>query len=98
MDTPHPSYPPLDLAASGAVVVTNTRGVKTNLARYSGNIICADPSVDHLLNGLASATKLVNDHETQQSNFLRNRLLRDWNLAFEPVLQQVSELFASEIR
>ena len=28
MDTPHPSYPPLDLAAAGAVVVTNTHGSK----------------------------------------------------------------------
>jgi SAM-dependent methyltransferase len=31
MDTPHPSYPPIDLAASGAVVVTNTHGPKTSL-------------------------------------------------------------------
>lgn len=98
IDNPHPGYPPLHLAASGAVVVTNARGVKTNLDKYSENIICANPSVDSLLAGLASATKLVNDHETRQANFLRSRVLRDWHPAFEPVLRHVSELVQSEIR
>ena len=45
MDTPHPSYPPLDLAASGAVVVTNTHGSKKSLEQWSRNIIAAPPSV-----------------------------------------------------
>src|SRR5438067_1217967 len=46
MYTPHPSYPPLDLAASGAVAVTNRFGnAKHSLDQYSKNIICPEPSV-----------------------------------------------------
>jgi hypothetical protein len=98
MYSPHPGYPPLDLAASGAVVVTNTTGIKTNLAQYSENIICADTSVDGLLAALAAATRLVHDPETRQANFQRGRLLRDWHVALEPVLRRVSEIVQAEIR
>jgi O-antigen biosynthesis protein len=54
MCTPHPSYPPLDLAAAGAYVLTNRFGLKHDLSRYSTNIMCADLSVHGLLDGLRS--------------------------------------------
>ena len=49
MDTPHPSYPPYDLAAVGAAVLTNSHGIKTDLSDISDNIIVAPSSVDGLL-------------------------------------------------
>jgi hypothetical protein len=56
---PHPSYPPLDLAASGAVVVTNRHGIKQDLDMYSRNILCAEPDpaalVEALGRGIARA-------------------------------------------
>jgi hypothetical protein len=89
MDTPHPSYPPLDLAAAGAVVVTNRHGSKVSLAHYSENIICAEPTVDALKRGIADAIELAADEPRRAANHARNRLGRDWQAALEPVLQRL---------
>ena len=61
MYTPHPSYPPLDLAASGAIVVTNKFGLKRDLDRYSPNILCTDLDVSSIVNSIRTATILSND-------------------------------------
>jgi hypothetical protein len=92
MDTPHPSYPPLDLAASGAVVVTNRRGLKTSLACYSDNILCSDPTIEGLTAGLRRAVAIVGDEPLRTSNYSRNRMNRDWNLALEPVVRRIADL------
>lgn len=92
MDTPHPSYPPLDLAASGAVVVTNRRGLKTSLARYSENIISADPTVEGLTAGLRSAVAIASNESVRTTNYSRNRLNRDWNVALEHVVRRIAGL------
>jgi hypothetical protein len=89
MDTPHPSYPPLDLAAAGAVVVTNRHGPKTSLARYSDNILCVEPTVEGLKRGIAEAVELAADGARRRANHARNRLGRDWEAAFEPVLHRL---------
>ncbi len=52
MATPHPSYPPLDLAAAGAVVVTNTWPGKPDLSRFAPRMIQAEPSLEGLVQGL----------------------------------------------
>jgi hypothetical protein len=89
MDTPHPSYPPLDLAAAGAVVVTNRHGPKTSLAHYSENILCVDPTVQGLKRGIADAIELAADEPRRKANHARNRLQRDWQVALQPVLQHL---------
>ena len=61
MYTPHPSYPPLDLAASGAIAVTNQHGIKQDLSRYSSNIICKRADVESLLQGIEKAIRLSED-------------------------------------
>ncbi len=78
MYTPHPSYPPLDLAASGAVAVTNRFGVKTSLEQYSPNILCADPDVRSLAAALADGARLAGDRERRRANFEQSGLQRDW--------------------
>lgn len=78
MGTPHPSYPPLDLAASGAVVLTNKFGMKDDLRKYSDNIICSDLSVPALLDGLREAVARVRDDEARLSAFQANRMARSW--------------------
>jgi hypothetical protein len=87
MASPHPSYPPLDLAACGAVVVTNAHGHKTSLARYSENILCVDGSVDGLVQGIADAVALAADAPRRTANYEKSGLLRDWAASFEPVLR-----------
>ncbi len=86
MDTPHPSYPPLDLAASGAVVVTNQFGNKQDLQAYSANILCAPATCAALVAALASGLRLAMDTERRERNYLASGLCRDWHQSFEQVL------------
>ena len=69
MYSPHTSYPPLDLAASGAVVVTNTYGPKTSLSDLSQNIICKEPSVESLLGGMREGVLLAMDDVSRERNY-----------------------------
>ena len=90
MYTPHPSYPPLDLAASGAVVVTNRFGCKRGLDRYSANILCADLDVPSLVGAIGRATALAADSQTRGANFANSGLQRDWTLSLAPALDRLA--------
>lgn len=83
MYTPHPSYPPLDLAASGAVAVTNRCGLKQSLDHYSRNILCADVDVDALVERLADGVELSRDRAQREQNLQQAGLSTSWgsNLA-----------------
>jgi len=90
MYTPHPSYPPLDLAASGAVVVTNRFGCKQSLDAYSPNILCVEPSVDSLVSALRRAKALRDDEAAWSANLARAGLCRDWATSMGPVLDRLA--------
>jgi hypothetical protein len=90
MCTPHPSYPPLDLAASGAVVVTNQFGIKRDLRQYSENLICAPLDRDALVDAIHEGVQLATDPQRRERNFLNNGLLTDWNQAFAETIEQIS--------
>lgn len=87
MYTPHPSYPPLDLAASGAVVVTNKFANKQDLSNYSRNIICTELNTEAALDALRAGVALAEDKETRARNFAANGLGVDWTQSFEPILE-----------
>lgn len=89
MSTPHPSYPPLDLAASGAVVVTNTFGNKQDLSGYCANLICASADTESLLQALIKAIALARDQDLRKRNFDASELCRDWNQTLSKVLAQM---------
>jgi hypothetical protein len=89
MYTPHPSYPPLDLAASGAVAVTNQYGRKLSLTQYSKNIICVPCDVDSLVGGITRGVALAIDGITRRYNYETMGLSRDWTTGFAPVLQHL---------
>ncbi|WP_152048576.1 sulfotransferase family protein [Aureimonas psammosilenae] len=91
MYTPHPSYPPLDVAACGGVAVTNRFGVKTDLSRYSQSIICADSEVASLVAGLEAGVRRATNSQARQRDSADNRILRDWNVSFGPVLARLVE-------
>ena len=61
MASPHPSYPPLDLAASGSVVVTNTWPGKPDLAKVSDRILLTDATVEGLVTTIGRATALIDE-------------------------------------
>ncbi len=90
MYTPHPSYPPLDLVASGAVVVTNAFGNKTTLENYSRNIITADLGCDALLQGFSKGIALSKDGVTRQGNFNSQTVLRDWEQSFSKIIARLA--------
>lgn len=91
MSTPHPSYPPLDLAASGAVVVTNRFGNKTDLSGYSPNLICAELDCDALVEAIRSAVTMASNAPLREQNYRSNGLLIDWQQAFGEIIKQLSE-------
>ena len=78
MYTPHPSYPPLDLAACGAVATTNKFGAETSLDRYSRNIICGDLNPESLLSSLAEGSILAQDRAKRRANYQQNSMSRSW--------------------
>ena len=90
--SPHPSYPPLDLAASGAVVVTNTfEPTKVDLTSYSRNVFCAAPSVSGLTAAIAAAVQLADDTETRAKNVADSGIRRDWPSTLGPVVDRILE-------
>jgi hypothetical protein len=91
MSTPHPSYPPLDLAASGAVVVTNRFGNKTDLSAYSPNLICADLERDALVDALRSAVKLATNTQLREQNYRQNGLACDWLQTFDGIIKSLAK-------
>ena len=62
MLSPHPSYPPLEMAASGKFVVTNSFSVKTaeRMQALSPNIIVAAPTPDSVAAALVNVIGRIN--------------------------------------
>lgn len=84
MYTPHPSYPPLDLAASGALVVTNRFGCKQSLSQYSDSIICADPDVYSLVAAIEQAIASVNQGSLTKKR--DSKLPGTWQESLAPIV------------
>lgn len=93
MDTPHPSYPPLDLAGSGAAVLTNTYGIKTDLSGYSRNILMASPNRESLHRGLVRLAELGRDDTTRAANTECDAISRDWTESLADVVARIAGAF-----
>jgi hypothetical protein len=93
MDTPHPSYPPYDLASVGAAVLTNSHGPKTDLSDISDNIIVAPPTVEGLLGGLERLVALARDPAQRATNVSADHIGRDWGASVAPVVDWVLDRF-----
>ena len=90
MYTPHPSYPPLDLVASGAVVVTNRHGIKQDLERYSANAICCEADRAALLEGLRRGVALALDGPQRSANHAATQVARDWGETLHDVIERLA--------
>jgi hypothetical protein len=86
---PHPGYPSLELAASGAAVVTNSYQNKKSLEHYSPNIICAEPSVEELVRAVKEGAKLARDKEQRKQNYAKNNIGRSWQKSFESAFKNL---------
>ncbi len=89
MSTPHPSYPPLDLVASGALVVTNRFLNKQDLSNYSPNVICADLDLHSLTAALSSAIALTDDQTDDNPVGIDHSLNTDWHKSFDSIINDL---------
>ena len=90
MSTPHPSYPPLDLASVGIPVLTSCFGPKTDLSSYSKNILCEAPTIPAMLEGLRKLVDLAQDSGRCLENLEQDRINRDWVAALESVVERLA--------
>ena len=67
MYTPHPSLVPLEMAAAGMIVVTNTCLNKTRqeMSELSPNIIAAHPTIPGIVEALRTAVHRVSDYDAR---------------------------------
>ena len=90
MLSPHPSYPPLEGAASGAVVVTNAFANKSadELAAISRNILAVAPTIDGVAEGIRQAvTRLKDTASRRQASKLA--MPSDWVSALSETAERV---------
>lgn len=84
MASPHPSLLPFDLGGSGALVVTNTYGVKDQryFDRICRNVIAREPSLDDLLEGLQLAAVRSLDRSARYEAAFTMKYPREWEQTF----------------
>jgi len=93
MLSPHTSYPPLEMAACGLIVVTNTFACKTagRLKSISDNIIPVKPTLDSVVEGLLEASIRNTNLEARVAGSVTS-LSQSWDAVFEPLLPKVIEM------
>ncbi len=84
MYTPHPSLLPLEMAAAGMAVVTNSCQNKTRekMSEISTNLLSADPTISGVTAEIARATSLVSDPARRREG-ARVRWANDWDDALD---------------
>jgi hypothetical protein len=94
MYTPHPSLPPIEMAAAGMLTVTNTFETKTAeaLAAISPNIVAAEPTLDGIVAGLREAVAGAGDGERRVRGADVN-WSRDWRESLDDALMERVEWF-----
>lgn len=93
MDTPHPSYPPLDMASVGVAVLTNRHGLKTDLSSYSKNILVAEPTFEGLREGFVRLAELARNPDIRRDNRESDGIARDWEVTLGQVVEQLAISF-----
>jgi hypothetical protein len=94
MLSPHPSYPPLEMAACGGLVVTNSFANKTQaaFAAISPNIMAPPATIEGIGDALAMAAARVADLPARKAGADLSSPAT-WSDAFEPVLPRAVAAF-----
>ena len=90
MYTPHPSYPPFDVASSGGVVLTNKMLNKQTFPMCD-NVIMADLDEESFMNAFSEAVELAKNVEQRKKNFESNTIPHDWNATLDGVMKFMGE-------
>jgi len=70
------------------VVVTNRYGIKTDLGRYSENILCADLEPAALLQALRDGIQLAENEPERARRFAAQSIADDWAKTLQPVIDR----------
>ena len=96
MLSPHTSYPVLEMAASGGIVVTNSFATKSRekLEAISANIIAAPATEEGFTNALIQAARRVNAGVDSHATL---NLPADWHASLSGVAQRMGEIFRETV-
>jgi hypothetical protein len=94
MLSPHPSYAPLEMAACGGIVVTNSYGCKTQecLSAYSPNILAPPPYAKAIASTLELAAETVERNGSTPNPIA---LPATWQESFAPIVHQIKASWES---
>lgn len=94
MLSPHTSYPPLEMAACGATVVTNTYSVKTaeRLREISENILPVEAQLDAITEGLIRAALRTPDVAARRAG-AKLGVPGNWEDVFNPLIPKIIEMW-----
>ena len=87
MYTPHPSLLPIEMAAAGQVVVTNSCMNKTeqSLLDISSNFVVAEPTIGSVAEAIGRAVERADDIDARRAG-ARVNWSQDWDQTFSPDL------------
>ena len=96
MLSPHTSYPVLEMAASGGIVVTNSFATKTRekLGALSANIIAAPPTEAGFSTALIEAARRVSTGVDRHATL---NLPADWRASLSEIAQRMAEIFRETV-
>lgn len=85
MYTPHPSYPPFDVASSGGVVLSNKMLNKTSFD-VCKNVILADLDEESFMESFREAVALAKNMQLRKKNYEENTIPRSWHNTLEETI------------
>lgn len=90
MYTPHPSYPPFDVASAGGVVVSNKCMNKERI-EFSNNILLGDLEENQFLETMKQGVKLAKDYKERRKNFENSTIPTEWNVQLKDTIRFMKE-------
>ncbi len=95
MLSPHPSYPPLEMAACGGVTVTNRYGCKTaeRMASISPRILAAEPDPESVAVAIAEAVERSDAERHRRAEAPDIAAPPDWDTSLAHIVPGVVGLF-----
>ena len=90
MYTPHPSYPPFDVAVSGGVVVTNKCMNKQYFSECK-NVLMGDLEPNSFMETMRQGVALACDLELRKKNYEEMSIPRNWADVLEETLSKMGE-------
>lgn len=90
MYTPHPSYPPFDVAVSGGVVVTNKCMNKQHFSECK-NVLMGDLEPNSFMETMRQGVALACDLELRKKNYEEMSIPRNWADVLEETLSKMGE-------